>query len=55
MKIQSSHILRDPALKAIFEKAERDQGQTPAELDRKPNAPRLGDGAAATVRILEAA
>jgi hypothetical protein len=50
MKIKISQLFRDPALKAIFEKVERDQGQTPAELDRKPKAPRLRDGAAAAVQ-----
>lgn len=55
MKVQISQLLRDPALKAIFEKAERDQGQEPVEIDREPKAPRLHDGAAvkAEPRVLE--
>jgi hypothetical protein len=55
MQIQISHILRDPQLKAIFEKAEREQGQEPIAIERKQPKPRLSGGAARRVRELEAA
>lgn len=50
MKIEIAPLFRDPQLKAIFEKAERDQGQTPAVIDRTPKRPRLNNGAAAPIR-----
>jgi hypothetical protein len=49
--IQISSLFRNPALKAIFEKAERDNGA--AFAIPAPKAPVLSGGAA--VRVLEAA
>jgi hypothetical protein len=52
MKIQISHLFRDPRLKAIFEKAECDQGQECAAALRKQPKPKLSGVAARRVREL---
>ncbi|MDR3425510.1 MAG: hypothetical protein P4M13_10650 [Alphaproteobacteria bacterium] len=45
MKIQISHLFRDPQLKAIFAAAERDQGQEPVTIVPKQPKPHLSGGA----------
>lgn len=52
MKIQISHLFRDPQLKAIFAKTERGQGQEPAAAVREQPKPVLSGGAARRVREL---
>jgi hypothetical protein len=52
MKIQISHLFADAKLRAIFAKAERDQGQEPAPSMRKQPKPKLSGGAARRVNEL---
>ncbi len=52
MKIQFSHLFRDPHLKAVFAAAERDPGQEPAAAVCKQPKPKLSGGAARRVREL---
>lgn len=52
MQIKISRLFRDPQLKAVFEKAERDQGQEPVTIECKQPKPRLSGGAARRVREL---
>ena len=50
--IKISHLFADAQLRAIFAKAERNQGQEPAAAERKQPKPKLSGGAARRAREL---